>query len=76
LSGPKISIRMEKKLLLGESEYKLNGQRSRPEADWTNCSQLDPALELSTLDCSSTHNTLYAFQRTIGPSTSHGLPWL
>jgi hypothetical protein len=33
--------------------------------------QLGPELELSTLDCSSTHNnTLQGLQRTIGPCTS------
>jgi len=38
-------------------------------------SQLDPALELPTFDCSSTHNhTLHVLQRTIGSPTSQGRP--
>ena len=41
-------------------------------------SQLGPLLELSTRDCSSTHNNTAGFtqQRPIGSCTSYGQPWL
>ena len=39
--------------------------------------QLGPALGLSTLYCSSTHNNaLQVLKRTIGPRTSLGIPWV
>jgi len=55
-----------------DPKYKGRYKEAQPIANWTNCSQMGPclrgpALELSTLDCSSTHNnTLQVLQRTSG----------
>ena len=50
-------------------------RQGRPSANWTNFSQLGPALELSTLSCSSTNNNTHqVLQRTIGSQTSQGNP--
>ena len=46
--------------------------QDRFESNWTNCSQLDPALELSNLSCSRINNNTQVLQR---PTMNVSLSW-
>ena len=44
--------------------YIIYASQDRSESNWTNCSQLGPALELSNLSCSRINNNTQVLQRT------------